>query len=72
MPKAGRWEEALNTDSKHYAGKGLGNLGGVDSEKISSHGREHSLEVRLPGLSLAIFRLADHPLPRPSLKQAKK
>jgi len=72
VPKAGRWEEALNTDSKHYAGKGLGNLGGVDSEKIPCHGREHSLEVRLPGLSLVIFRQADRPLPRSSVKKAKR
>jgi len=56
VPFPGRWEEALNTDSKHYAGKGLGNLGGVVAEDIPCQGRPYSIEVRLPGLSMVIFR----------------
>ena len=56
VPFAGRWEEALNTDSKHYAGHGLGNLGGVVAEPIPCQGRPYSIEVRLPGLSMVIFR----------------
>ena len=56
VPFPGRWEEALNTDSKHYAGQGLGNLGGVEAENIPCQGRPYSIEVRLPGLSLVIFR----------------
>jgi 1,4-alpha-glucan branching enzyme len=42
--------EALNTDSAHYAGHGLGNLGGVVAEAIPCQGRPYSIEVRLPGL----------------------
>jgi 1,4-alpha-glucan branching enzyme len=56
VPFAGRWEEALNTDSAHYAGEGMGNLGGVEADPIPSHGRPHSIEVRLPGRSVLIFR----------------
>jgi 1,4-alpha-glucan branching enzyme len=56
VPFPGRWEEALNTDSKHYAGHGLGNLGGVVAEAIPCQGRPYSIEVRLPGLSMIIFR----------------
>jgi 1,4-alpha-glucan branching enzyme len=56
VPFPGRWEEALNTDSKHYAGHGLGNLGGVEAENIPCQGRPYSIEVRLPGLSMLIFR----------------
>ena len=56
VPFPGRWEEALNTDSKHYAGHGLGNLGGVEAESIPCQGRPYSIEVRLPGLSMVIFR----------------
>jgi 1,4-alpha-glucan branching enzyme len=56
VPFPGRWEEALNTDSKHYAGHGLGNLGGVVAEPIPCQGRPYSIEVRLPGLSMVIFR----------------
>jgi 1,4-alpha-glucan branching enzyme len=53
---AGRWQEALNTDSTHYAGAGEGNLGGVDAEPVSWDGRPFSIPVRLPGLSVVIFR----------------
>ena len=56
VPFPGRWEEALNTDSKHYAGHGLGNLGGVLAEAVPCQGRPYSIEVRLPGLSMVIFR----------------
>jgi 1,4-alpha-glucan branching enzyme len=56
VPFPGRWQEALNTDSKHYAGQGLGNLGGVVAEAIPCQGRPYSIEVRLPGLSMVIFR----------------
>jgi 1,4-alpha-glucan branching enzyme len=56
VPFPGRWEEALNTDSKHYAGQGLGNLGGVEAEAIPCQGRPYSIEVRLPGLAMVIFR----------------
>ena len=56
VPFPGRWEEALNTDSKHYAGHGLGNLGGVVADAIPCQGRPYSIEFRLPGLSMVIFR----------------
>jgi 1,4-alpha-glucan branching enzyme len=56
VPFPGRWQEALNTDSKHYAGQGLGNLGSVVAEAIPCQGRPYSIEVRLPGLSMVIFR----------------
>ena len=58
VPFPGRWEEAVNTDSKHYAGQGLGNLGGVVAEPVPCQGRPYSIEVRLPGLALVVFRPA--------------
>jgi 1,4-alpha-glucan branching enzyme len=57
VPCLGKWEEAINTDSSYYAGRGSGNLGGVVAEKIPAHGRPQSIEVCLPGLSVVIFRL---------------
>ncbi|NBX01720.1 1,4-alpha-glucan branching protein GlgB [bacterium] len=56
VPTGGFWEEALNTNASAYAGSGLGNLGGVQSQPISAHGFSQSIEVCLPGLSLLIFR----------------
>ena len=57
VPWPGRWQEAINTASRHYAGQGLGNLGGVHAEAIPCQGRPYSIEVRLPGLSVVVFRL---------------
>lgn len=56
VPCPGKWEEAINTDSSYYAGKGSGNLGGVVAEKIPAHSRSQSIQVCLPGLSVVIFR----------------
>ena len=56
VPCLGKWEEAINTDSSYYAGKGSGNLGGVMAEKIPAHNRPQSIQVCLPGLSVVIFR----------------
>jgi hypothetical protein len=36
----------------------LGNLGGVVADKIPCQGRPYSIEVRLPGLSMVVFRQA--------------
>jgi len=57
VPWPGRWQEAINTASRHYAGPGLGNLGGVHAEAIPCQGRPYSIEVRLPGLAVVVFRL---------------
>ena len=36
LPRAGRWDEVINTDSELYGGSGVGNLGGVDTDGLSS------------------------------------
>ena len=38
-------------------GQGRGNLGGLLSEDVASHGRSQSIELRLPPLSTLIFEL---------------
>ena len=55
--KSGGTIYSINTDSRHYGGHGLGNLGGVQAERIPCQGRPCSIEVRLPGLSVVVFRL---------------
>jgi 1,4-alpha-glucan branching enzyme len=52
LPRAGRWREALNTDSALYGGSNIGNLGGVVAEARPWHGQEHSAEVTLPPLGV--------------------
>jgi 1,4-alpha-glucan branching enzyme len=60
VPYAGRYREVLNTNAQEYGGTGEGNLGGVDSEGIGSHGRPHSIAITLPPLSVTLF---DVPVP---------
>jgi 1,4-alpha-glucan branching enzyme len=50
MPAAGRWREAVNTDSQYYGGSGVGNLGGVDAEAVPWHDQPHSALLTLPPL----------------------
>jgi 1,4-alpha-glucan branching enzyme len=57
VPLAGCYLERLNTDSITYGGSGVGNLGKVNSDPISSHGHEHSLNLILPPLATLIFTL---------------
>jgi 1,4-alpha-glucan branching enzyme len=58
FPSAGRWEEALNTDSEHYGGSNLGNLGGAMADVPGWHGQPASAELTLPPLSALILRRA--------------
>jgi len=52
MPRGGRWREALNTDSAHFGGSNVGNLGAVEGEARPWHGQPFSAEVTLPPLAV--------------------
>ncbi len=58
LPAAGRWVEAINSDSEHYGGSNLGNLGGVEAVDESWHGQPASATLTLPPLSGLILRPA--------------
>ncbi|CAN5821422.1 1,4-alpha-glucan branching protein GlgB [soil metagenome] len=51
LPSAGRWVEAINSDSEHYGGSNLGNFGGVQASGDSWHGQPASATLTLPPLS---------------------
>jgi 1,4-alpha-glucan branching enzyme len=51
VPFAGRWREALNTDSALYGGSNVGNGGGVHAHATPSHGLPCSATVSLPPLA---------------------
>ena len=51
LPQPGRWVEAINSDSEHYGGSNLGNLGGVIATDESWHGQPASAALTLPPLS---------------------
>jgi 1,4-alpha-glucan branching enzyme len=52
LPRAGRWREAINTDSSFYGGTDTGNLGGIEAEPIGWHEQPFSAEVTLPPLGV--------------------
>ncbi len=54
IPRAGLWQEVLNSDSKEYWGSGQGNLGVVEAAPVPFHGRPYSLNLTLPPLG-AVF-----------------
>jgi 1,4-alpha-glucan branching enzyme len=58
MPRAGRWVEAVNTDSAYYGGTDVGNLGGIDAEGVPWHDQPFSAEITLPPLG-AIWLVPD-------------
>jgi 1,4-alpha-glucan branching enzyme len=58
VPRGGHWRELLNSDAQIYGGSGLGNLGGVEAEAVSTHGRPFSLTITLPPLAVVVFRNA--------------
>jgi 1,4-alpha-glucan branching enzyme len=56
LPEAGRWVEALNTDSTFYGGSGVGNLGAVVADGRPWHDQPQSAEVTLPPLGVVWLR----------------
>jgi hypothetical protein len=64
VPATGYYAELLNTDAESYGGSNLGNLGGVNSDPIPMHGRQHSLLLTLPPLAVLVL----HPPARESVE----
>jgi 1,4-alpha-glucan branching enzyme len=60
VPQRGFWREILNSDAREYGGAGWGNLGGVESAPVSSHGRFESVSLTLPPLGLVVLRWSAH------------
>jgi 1,4-alpha-glucan branching enzyme len=56
LPHGGRWAEVLNTDSEHYGGSNVGNLGGVEAAPVPWQGQPWSAEISLPPLAAVWFR----------------
>jgi 1,4-alpha-glucan branching enzyme len=56
LPRPGRWEEVLNSDSTHYGGSNVGNQGAILAGDTSFHGQPASARLTLPGLATIILR----------------
>jgi 1,4-alpha-glucan branching enzyme len=58
-PVGGRWDEAFNSDAARYGGSGAGNHRPVEAVPLPYHGRDHSLVLTLPPLSVIILTPQD-------------
>ncbi|MBQ9604639.1 MAG: 1,4-alpha-glucan branching protein GlgB, partial [Firmicutes bacterium] len=56
MPFEAAWHEILNSDAPEYGGSGVTNPGVYYTQKSESHGREDSITLRLPPLSVVILK----------------
>jgi len=56
VPEICFYKEILNSDSQIYWGSNMGNAGGINADKISSHGKPYSINITLPPLSVLIFK----------------
>jgi 1,4-alpha-glucan branching enzyme len=58
LPHTGTWTELVNTDSVHYGGSGVGNLGAVHAEELPWHAFPASAALRVPPLGAIWLRPA--------------
>ncbi len=56
VPTEGHYCELLNSDASVYGGSNVGNLGGLRTSAIPSHGMPHSLSLTLPPLSVLFLK----------------
>jgi len=56
VPHDGSWKEIFNTDEKLFWGSGVTNTKALKTEKNNWHGRQHSLLVSLPPLSVIVLK----------------
>jgi 1,4-alpha-glucan branching enzyme len=65
-PRAGRYDELLNSDSTIYGGGNIGNIGAVYTDPVPSHGFPQSLRLTLPPLGFLLLQPARLPVSRDS------
>ena len=56
VPRAGRYDELLNSDSTIYGGGNVGNTGVVFTDPSPAHGHAQSLRLSLPPLGFLLLK----------------
>jgi 1,4-alpha-glucan branching enzyme len=56
VPRMGYWRELFNSDSAHFGGSNVGNLGGHEAETMAMHHFAQSIEVSAPPLGAVYFK----------------
>lgn len=59
VPKKGKLQEILNSDSEYYGGSNKGNMGSVSTLPILMHGFEQAINITLPPLAIIVFKYED-------------
>ena len=58
---AGLWQECLNSDSSHYGGSGVGNLGAIHTSDQGWNWRSNSLLLSLAPLGVHFLKYVPSP-----------
>jgi 1,4-alpha-glucan branching enzyme len=61
FPFPGPWREIFNSDSGHYSGAGIGNLGRIDVRAEPLFGRPASASITIPPLGAVFFAPEEPP-----------
>ncbi len=56
VPAPGYYREVFNSDASYYGGSNVGNIGGVASEAVGSHGFMQSIVLTLPPLGVLFLK----------------
>ncbi|HVJ86640.1 MAG TPA: 1,4-alpha-glucan branching protein GlgB [Caulifigura sp.] len=74
VPELGFYKEIFNSDAKRYGGGDVGNAGGMESSPVPQHGRAQSINITLPPLGMAVFKVeaAKAPIAATNLPVSKK
>ncbi len=56
VPFEGYWKEVLNSDSNHYGGSDVGNMGGVKASPVGAFGHYYSLNLTVPPMAMVVFK----------------
>jgi 1,4-alpha-glucan branching enzyme len=56
VPSAGSWKQLFNSDEQQYWGSGISNPPTIPSEPEYWHGKDNSIQITLPPLSVLMFK----------------
>ncbi len=73
VPYEGKYKEIFNSDHTEYGGNGFTNPRQKSSKEVAWDGREHSLSITVPPLSICVFRCSRTEMPKDvAVKKAVK
>ncbi|MFT7538715.1 MAG: 1,4-alpha-glucan branching enzyme, partial [Lysobacterales bacterium] len=67
LPWGGQWQQIFNSDNLRYGGSGSGHVDEIEADIVSANGRDISLNLTLPGLSMMVFK-GRNPKPGPFIQ----